>query len=66
MSTGGLGLIGNRDLRSDMLEYLNRVENIAEFDVLHRALFLQLYADLATRVVNSCARSRRTFLGASR
>lgn len=55
MSTGGLGLIGNRDLRSDMLEYRNRVENIAEFDVLHRALFLQLYADLATRVVDGLA-----------
>lgn len=55
ISTGGLGLIGNRDLRIDMLEYLNRVENIAEFDVLHRALFLQLYADLATRVVKGLA-----------
>jgi hypothetical protein len=55
MSTGGLGLIRNRALHSDMLPYLNRVEIIAEFDVLHRALFLRLYADLATRVEDGLA-----------
>lgn len=54
-STGGLGLIEDDALRSGILDYQNAVENIAEFDVLHRALFLELYADLATKVVEGLA-----------
>lgn len=54
-STGGLSLIDDRALRSRILAYLNSVENIEEFDVLHRALFLELYADLATKIVRGLA-----------
>lgn len=54
-NSGGLSLIGNRALRTSILDYLNSVENIAEFDVLHRALFLELYAEVATQVVRGLA-----------
>ena len=54
-STGGVRLIQDVALRTRILEYQNDVENIAEFDVLHRALFLELYADLGTRVVGGLA-----------
>jgi hypothetical protein len=54
-SSGRLGLIEDGTLRSEILGYLNAVENIAEFDVLHRALFLELYANLGTSVVGGLA-----------
>ena len=54
-SSGGLSLIGDRELRTSILAYLNSVENIEEFDVLHRALFLEMYAELATKVVGGLA-----------
>ena len=54
-STGGLGLIGDRALRASILAYLNDVENIAEFDVLHRALFLELYGSLGAKIVGGLA-----------
>jgi hypothetical protein len=54
-SSGGLQLIGDPELRSSILRYLNDVENIQEFDVLHRALFLELYAEVATSVVRGLA-----------
>jgi len=54
-STGGLSLIRDQGLKAGILSYGNEVENIAEFDVLHRALFLELYADLATEIVRGLA-----------
>jgi hypothetical protein len=54
-SSGGLSLIDDPTLRLAILRYLNAVENIADFDVLHRALFLELYANLGTSVVGGLA-----------
>ena len=54
-STGGLARIEDRALRASILAYLNDVENIAEFDVLHRALFLELYGSLGAKVVGGLA-----------
>jgi len=54
-STGALGLIEDDSLRVSLLRYVNAVENIAQFDVLHRALALDLYANLAARVAGGLA-----------
>jgi hypothetical protein len=67
-SSGRLGLIEDPSLRDGILGYLNAVENIEEFDVLHRALFLDLYASLGTSVVGGLALPlsfRADFIGES-
>jgi hypothetical protein len=51
INRGRLGLIDNKQLRYALLAYFNEIENIAEFDVIHRAYFLDLSGRLGPKIV---------------
>jgi hypothetical protein len=55
INTGGLSLIEDINLRKALLNYRGEIENIVEFDSLHRAYFLELYGELSSRIVGRLA-----------
>ena len=57
ISSGGLRLIRDPDLRKALLAYQAEIYNIGESDVLHRAYFLNLYGELGSKIVGGLALS---------
>ena len=55
ISTGGLSLIRNRELRNALLGYRRELDNIEEFDFLHRGYFLDVRGELGPRLVGGLA-----------
>ncbi len=55
INTGRLELVQNEQLRKALLKYKSAVENISEFDILHRAYFLELFGRLGPKIVDGLA-----------
>jgi len=55
ISSGGLSLIANPELREALRMYRVELDNIQEFDVLHRAYFLEVQGNLGPRIVGGMA-----------
>lgn len=55
INTGGLSLIKDINLREALLDYRGEIDNIVEFDTLHRAYFLELYGELSSRIIGRLA-----------
>ena len=55
INTGGLSLIKDINLRKALLDYRADIDNIVEFDTLHRAYFLELHGELSSRIVGGLA-----------
>jgi len=51
ISSGGLGRIRNAELKTTILNYYNQIENISEFDLIHRAYFVELYGRLGPKII---------------
>ena len=51
LNNGGLGLINDKTLLNNLLDYKNSIENINEFDVIQRAYFLELFGKLNGKIV---------------
>jgi len=58
INTGRLELIQNEQLRKALLKYKAAVENISEFDILHRAYFLETFGRLGPKIVDGLALPR--------
>ncbi len=52
INNGGLDLIKDKTLLNNLLDYKNSVENINEFDIIHRAYFLDLFGKLNAKIVD--------------
>ncbi len=51
----GLGLIKDMALRHAILKYLNEIENISDFDGIHRAFFVELAGRICPKIVGGHA-----------
>lgn len=58
ISTGGLSLIRNRELRVALLGYGRELDNIEEFDFLHRGYFLNVRGELGSSLIGGLALPR--------
>ena len=54
-STGQIDLISDARLRAEILSYHNNRKNTIEFDILHRAAFIEWYARLGPEIVGGLA-----------
>jgi hypothetical protein len=51
INNGGLGLIKDKTLLNNLLNYKINIENINEFDIIQRAYFLELFGNLNAKIV---------------
>jgi len=58
ISTSGLSLIRSRALRTALLGYRRELDNIEEFDFLHRGYFLEVRGELGPSLIGGLALSR--------
>jgi hypothetical protein len=58
ISTGGLSLIRNRELRNALLGYRRELDNIQEFDFLHRGYFLGVRGEFGPNLIGGLALPR--------
>ncbi len=52
INNGGLGLIKDKTLLTNLLNYKNNIENLNEFDIIQRAYFLELFGKLNPKIVD--------------
>lgn len=57
INTGALSLIKDINLREALLDYRGEIDNIVEFDTLHRAYFLELHGEFSSRIIGRLALS---------